>query len=484
MPRRLLLALSAAAVAVACSNPGEQTPQPAAGARPNIVLVMADDMGWGETSYYDHPVLKTPNLDAMAAAGLRLDRFYAGAPNCSPTRSTVMTGRNNDRVGVFDHGFPLRLQERTIAQALRDAGYATAHFGKWHLNGLQGPGVPVLASDERNPGAFGFETWLSVTNFFDMDPILGRQGEIEQFQGDSSEIVVDEALKFLRARSGDDAPFFVVIWYGSPHSPFVAADPDRASFATLEEASARHYGELVAMDRSIGTLRAGLRELGVAQNTLLWFNSDNGGLPRIAPETVGGLRDFKGSVYEGGLRVPAVIEWPARIQEARVSEHPAGTFDIFPTVADLIDIDDSVMVQPIDGVSLAPLLAGEIGPRTKPMGFSHLGKAALIDNGWKILSTDVEKGQYEVYNLRDDPKETTDLSSSAPEETARLRTALDAFVASVAQSRAGHDYPEGRVDPSHPTRRMWHDIEEYKPYFDEWRRMPAYSDWLARHVPE
>jgi arylsulfatase A-like enzyme len=238
------------------------------------------------------------------------------------------------------------------------------------------------------------------------------------------------------------------------------------------------------MDRSIGTLRAGLRELGVFENTLLWFNSDNGGLPGVTPETVGGLRGFKGSVYEGGLRVPAVIEWPARTREPRVTEHPSGTFDIFPTVADLAGLDDSVMIQPIDGVSLAPLFAGETGPRTKPMGFSHGGKAALIDNDWKILSTDVEKGHYEVYNLKDDPKETADLSSSAPEEAARLRTALDAFVASVAQSRAGQDYAQGKVDPSHPDRRMWHDIEGYKPYFDEWRKLPAYSDWLARHVPE
>jgi arylsulfatase A-like enzyme len=477
--RAFFLALFAVLLTCTCAEPGDTPVQ--ADARPNVVLVMADDMGWGETSYYNHPVLKTPNLDAMAAAGLRLNRFYAGAPNCSPTRSTVMTGRNNDRVGVFDHGYPLRLQERTIAQALRDAGYATAHFGKWHLNGLQGPGVPVLASDERNPGAFGFDTWLSVTNFFDIDPILSRHGKFEQFQGDSSEIVVDEALKYMRARQDGDAPFFVVIWYGSPHAPFVAYDRDRDSFANLEKPSANHYSELVAMDRSIGTLRAGLRELGVAENTLLWFNSDNGGLPRITPETVGGLRGFKGSVYEGGLRVPAIIEWPGRIQP-RVSEHLAGTFDIFPTVADLVGLDDSVMIQPIDGVSLAPLFAGETGPRTKPLGFSHQGKAALIDHDWKILTTDVEKGKYEVYNLRDDPKETNDLSASAPEETARLRTALDAFVASVEKSRAGQDYPEGQVDPAHPDRRMWSDIEGYKPYFDEWRKLPAYSNWLTSRV--
>ncbi len=481
---RLRLLVSIAVLAAACGGPGQNDAEAPADARPDIVLVMADDMGWGQTSYYGHAVLETPNLDAMAEAGLRFDRFYAGAPNCSPTRATVMTGRNNDRVGVFDHGFPLRLQERTIAQALRDAGYATAHFGKWHLNGLQGPGVPVLASDARNPGVFGFQTWLSVTNFFDMDPILGRQGELEQFEGDSSEIVVDEALQYLRAHAGGEAPVFVVIWYGSPHSPFVAADPDRTDFAELEDASAHHYGELVAMDRSIGTLRAGLRELGIAENTLLWFNSDNGGLPRIEPETVGGLRGFKGSVYEGGLRVPAVIEWPLRIDQPRVTEHPSGTVDIFPTVAELVGLDDSALLQPLDGVSLAPLFAGEIGPRAKPLGFSHLGKAALIDNDWKILTTNVEEGRYEVYNLRDDPEEAADLSASEPEKAARLRAALDDFIASVGASRAGKDYPRGEVDPSHPTRRMWHDIEDYKPYFDQWRSLPAYAGWLERFVPE
>ena len=260
--------------------------------RPHIVLVMADDMGWGETGYNGHPVLKTPQLDALAAAGLRFDRFYAGAPNCSPTRSTVMTGRSNDRCGVENHGFALRRQEKTMPQALRAAGYLTAHFGKWHLNGFRGPGVPVLASDDHNPGEFGFDEWLSVTNFFDRDPILSRKGKFEAFKGDSSEIIVAEALKHLERSLGTGKPTFTVVWYGSPHAPMIAAAEDMQDFGALEKNSANHYGELVAMDRSIGTLRAGLRQLGIADNTLLWFCSDNGGLPEIKPGTVGNLRGF------------------------------------------------------------------------------------------------------------------------------------------------------------------------------------------------
>jgi arylsulfatase A-like enzyme len=229
--RRLTASLFApAALALAADSP----------TRPHIVLVMADDMGWGETGYYHHPVLKTPNLDTMAAAGLRFDRFYAGAPNCSPTRATVMTGRSNDRGGVENHGYALRRQEKTVAQALRQAGYLTAHFGKWHLNGFRGPGAPVLATDDHNPGEFGFDEWLSVTNFFDRDPILSRKGKWEAFKGDSSEIIVAEALKHLERNRGSGQPTFTLIWYGSPHAPMIAAEEDMKGFGALEKNSAHH----------------------------------------------------------------------------------------------------------------------------------------------------------------------------------------------------------------------------------------------------
>jgi len=448
--------------------------------RPNIVLVMADDMGWGQTGYYDHPVLKTPHLDAMAASGLRFDRFYAGAPVCSPTRASVFTGRTNDRTGVESHGYALRRQEKTLAQALRKAGYATGHFGKWHLNGMRGPGVPILADDDHNPSEFGCDQWLSVTNFFDRNPILSRNGAFEEFTGDSSEIIVDEALKFIRQQATANQPFLSVIWYGSPHSPWVAAEDDAGGFADLNAKSQAHYGELVAMDRSIGTLRNGLRQLKIEENTLVWFCSDNGGLPRIQPSTVGGLRGFKGSVYEGGLRVPAILEWPRGIPNARVTSHPACTMDMFPTLVDVVGLLDTALLSPQDGVNLAPMFAQDPPRRTTPIGFRHTNRAAFIDNNYKLVTLDIKKDVFQLYDLDEDPAESHDIWLEQPDVAARLKAEFLLWNRSVNASVAGKDYPEGEVSASEPPPRFWNKLEVYEPYFEAWRTRPEYESWLKR----
>jgi arylsulfatase A-like enzyme len=448
--------------------------------RPHIVLVMADDMGWGQTGYNGHPILKTPHLDAMAAAGLRFDRFYAGAPNCSPTRATVLTGRTNDRTGVENHGYALRRQEKTLPQALRAAGYATGHFGKWHLNGYRGPGAPILGADTHHPGAFGFDTWLSVTNFFDRDPILSRQGKFEEFRGDSSEIVVAEALKFIGQKRSRPQPTFTVIWFGSPHSPMAASAADKAAFGALAANSADHYGELVAMDRSIGTLRRGLRELGIADNTLVWFNSDNGGLPEIKPDTVGGLRGFKNTLYEGGLRVPAIVEWPAGIRTPRITRYPAGTVDIFPTLADIVGLPASARLAPDDGTSLKPLFAAEPAARTKPLGFRHQRRLAWIDGRHKLYTPGLEGGKFELYDVETDPRETRDLAAEKPELVAALRTALLAWNDSVEASVAGKDYPEGKVDSAEPKSRDWSTAPEYAPFLAQWKDRPEFRAKTAK----
>lgn len=446
---------------------------------PNIIFVMADDMGWGQTGYRNHPILKTPNLDAMAANGLRFERFYAGGPVCSPTRASVLTGRTHDRTGVLSHGYALRLQEATIAQALKAKGYTTGHFGKWHLNGHRGPGVPIFGNDPRSPSVFGFDTWLSVSNFYDMNPLLSRNGNFESFDGDSSDIVVEEAIQFLKKKAQLAAPIFCVIWYGTPHSPFRASDADKAAFAGLNDLSANHYGELVALDRSIGTLRHALRELNMADNTLLVFCSDNGGLPDIKPDTVGGLRGYKGSVYEGGIRVPGIIEWPSVIKP-HITEYPACVTDLFPTVVDIAGLPEEAMTKPMDGTSLLPLFNGIDQPRPKPLGFRYQNKRAWIDDQYKLVTNDYRNGSFELFDLNSDPRESRDLRSTEPELYTRLKSDFERWNKSVDESFAGKDYAERRVIPNDPPPRNWYELPQYAPYLTPWSERWEYEKYLRK----
>lgn len=445
--------------------------------RPNIILVMADDQGWGQTGYNNHPILKTPNLDKMAENGIRFNRFYAGAPVCSPTRASVLTGRSNDRTGVYSHGFAMCLQEKTIAQALQKAGYKTAHFGKWHLNGLKGPGVPIFATDERNPGQFGFDEWLSVSNFFDIDPIMSHNGEFVEMKGESSEIIVNEALRFIEKEKDNKKPLFVVIWYGSPHAPWRAYETDKKTFAGLDENAQNHYGELVKMDKSIGDLRNGLRLMKIEENTLVWFNSDNGGLPNFAPESVGGLRGNKGQIYEGGLRVPCVIEWPAGIKETRITDYPASTMDIFPTIAEIVDLQKSEMISPTDGASIMELFSQDLKRREKPIPFRYLGKAAFVDNNYKLISLDINKNEFELYDLSKDPNETKNIINKEKEIANRMIKDFTEWNQSVEESIAGKDYPNGLPEPNGKNE-FWYTLPEYKPYFEQWKKRPEYKNVL------
>ncbi len=466
--RSFLKMVGASAAAVMCHKHPVQAAQ--FQSRPNIVLVMTDDQGWGQTGYYNHPVLKTPHLDAMAANGLRFNRFYAGAASCSPTRATVMTGRSNDRSGVLNHGYPLRIEEKTLPQAMQKAGYATGHFGKWHLNGFSGGGVPVLKDDPRGPGVFGFDEWLSVTNYFEIDPLMSRNGTFEGFKGDSSEVVVAEALKFIGRQAEFKKPSFTVIWYGSPHKPFIANAEDKKPFLDLDDESRDHYGELAAMDRSIGTLRKGLRDFGIADNTLVWFNSDNGGLPKISPDTVGGLRDYKGSIFEGGLRVPGIVEWPAAITHPRVTNYPAVTMDVFPTIAEIVGIPGTAMLAPWDGISIRKLFDGEIGPRSKPIPFRRLGRAALVDNDFKLVTLNYKRDRFLLFNLAEDPGETINIFDKQPQIAKRMVKAFKAWNESVEASFEGKDYPEPFDPKSNPKFGKWSDTEQYKPYVEEFQK--------------
>ena len=196
------------------------------------------------------------------------------------------------------------------------------------------------------------------------------------------------------------------------------------------------------MDRSIGTLRKGIKELDIDQNTLVWFTSDNGGLPKITPSSTGGLRDYKGSLYEGGIRVPAIIEWPKEIKTERICKYPAGAVDIFPTIAEIVGLPDSSMLKPLDGLSLISLFNSNITEREKPLIFSSRGRMAIIDNQWKMISLPEDTGRnIELYNLSTDPAESRNQFRPKHPQVIKLRNAIVKARISIEKSILGKDYP-------------------------------------------
>ena len=442
--------------------------------RPNIVLIMADDQGYGDVAYNGNPNVKTPVLDEMAATCLRLDRYYTAAPVCSPTRGSVLTGRHPNRFGCFSWGWSLRPEEVTLAEVLRDAGYATGHFGKWHLGALS-------ADSLVSPGKSGFSEWFSSPNFFENNPLMCANGKVVQTEGEGSRVTVDATLRFIQTAAKDKRPFFAVVWFGSPHGPHVALDDDKKLYADHTPAMQNYWGEITAMDRAIGHLRKELRTLRVADNTLVWYTSDNGG---TTPGSTGGLRGNKATLWEGGLRVPAIIEWPAAIKSPRHSDVPCGSVDIYPTVLDLVGAKPSKQ-PPLDGISLRPLISGSMERRDKPLGFwvypipgkgvssqnilarmareqageeasapaeiderhnfsdTELpGHAAWLDGSLKLhrIANRAGDAHFELYDLSADPLETTNLADKEPARTADMQVNLANWQKSVVRSLNGEDY--------------------------------------------
>jgi len=472
--------------------------------RPNIVLLMGDDHGWDETGYNGHPHLHTPVLDEMAASGLRLDRFYSAHPSCSPTRGSFVTGRHPNRYGTFSPGYSIRPEEITIARLLQDAGYLCGHFGKWHLG-------PVKAASPTNPGAMGFHHWVSHDNFFELDPWFSRDGgPPQQYFGESSEIVIEQTLKFLQRAQANDQPFFAVVWYGSPHEPYSGLAKDLALYENLpaeyatqlvkltsnetglatqrprDQVLQERYAEITAMDRSIGMLRQWLADHQLRDNTMLWYCGDNGtsgdGI------VTSPFRGQKGNHYEGGVRVPGVIEWPAQVSQPRTSAVNAVTSDILPTLCDLLDIP--LPNRPLDGISLKPLIEGSMDARPAPICFwsfvasnvskgkpyiepelqagttplvkkagdlytrnfnnfhyneireqDYQGARVILDNRYKlVLDGEGKQPKTELFDLREDEAETKNLAADKPEVVTELKQQLRQWQDSVLTSLTGADY--------------------------------------------
>ncbi len=498
--------LACCLVAVAGALASARIPVLADEALPNIILCMGDDHGWDEVGYYDHPHLKTPVLDEMAAAGLRLDNFYSAHPSCSPTRGSVLTGRHPNRYGTFAPGWSIRPEEVTIAHILHKAGYACGHFGKWHVG-------PVRADSPTNPGAMGFDTWLSHDNFFEMNPVLSRDGgDPKRFEGEGSEVIIDETMRFIDKSRRNGKPFCAVVWFGSPHEPYSGLEQDLALYDDLrKQYNARQvrltsmetgrptqrpfgdvlrerYAEITAMDRALGKLRDHLEETGLRQNTILWYCGDNG-VPssgRLATP----FRGQKGLVYDGGVRVPCVIEWPRRIAKPRASDVNTVTSDMLPTILDLVG--QAVPNRPLDGISLKPLIDGKMTERSSPIcfwmynaggeskkgkpyidpklqegttplvkylggrltrnfkNFHHRniteqdfsGARAILGNRYKLVVNGQpgNESAIELFDLRDDLAEKTNVVKSRPQVAADLQQQLREWQQSVLDSVTGADY--------------------------------------------
>lgn len=349
---------------------------------PNIILMMGDDHGWEETGYHGHPHVKTPVLDEMAATGLRMERFYAAHPSCSPTRASFLTGRHPNRMGTFAPGWSFRPEEMTSAHILSKAGYHCGHFGKWHVGA-------VKKESPVSPLSMGFHECLSHDNFFELNPTLSRNGgQPEVFKGESSAILIDEAIRFIDSAKKSGKPFFTVVWFGSPHEPYSALPQDLALYDDLPakykklvrltsnetgaatkrpqgEVLRERYAEITAMDRAIGTLRKHLATQNLRDNTLLFYCGDNG----TSPDAALGFphRGVKGQVYEGGTLVPGLIEWPARIPKPRTTHVRASTSDLLPTLAAITG--QPLPKRPLDGIDLTPLLDSTMTERSNPLYF-------------------------------------------------------------------------------------------------------------------
>ena len=434
------------------------------GTRPNIILCMSDDQGWGDTGYHGHPVLKTPNLDAMAEAGIRFDRFYSAAPVCSPTRGSCLTGRHPYRYGVFfaNEGH-LPEKEVTLAEFLKTQGYRTGHFGKWHLGTLSetvvesnrgGPrGLEYYSPPWENGFDVCFSTEAKVPTWNPMkDPETGKEYgthywkedgslETENLEGDDSRVVMDRVVPFIRNCAENTTPFFTVIWFHTPHNPVVAGPDYLERYKDQPEEKRHYYGCISAMDEQIGRLRETLRDLGVDEKTMLWFCADNGpeGKAGEGPGSAGPFRGRKRDLLEGGIRVPAILEWPGRIGQPRTVETPCCTSDYFPTILEYLGSPSVERPTPVDGVSLVSFIEGNLRDRSAPIAFESGTQLALIDNRYKIHSSNGGK-TYSLYDVIDDPVENTDLSEERPEVLHKMREELERWRESCGNSLAGNDY--------------------------------------------
>ncbi|MBM4034555.1 MAG: hypothetical protein FJ291_22655 [Planctomycetes bacterium] len=409
---------------------------PAAGRKPNIIVILADDMGSGDAGFMGCEDIPTPNLDSIAKGGVRFTNGLVSHPFCSPTRAGLLTGRYQQRFGhennpVYDPsdrkaGMPVT--ETTLPQLLKQAGYTTGIVGKWHLG----------AAPEHHPLKRGFDEQFGFIggghDYFKANPAgetreylipIERNGQPVVEKEYLTDAFSREAQAFVRRHAAK--PFFLYLAYNAPHTPLQAPDKYLARFAKIEDPTRRAYAAMVsALDDGVGSLLATLRELKLESDTLVFFLSDNGGPTKFGP-TNGILRGEKGSVCEGGIRVPFAVQWRGRLPEGKDYAHPVICFDIFTTAAAVAGVQPPAD-RKIDGVDLLPHLLGErTGPPHERLFWRTGGGThyAVREGRWKLLK--LGPADPMLYDLEADPRESTNLAEKQPEVLKRLAAALDAW---------------------------------------------------------
>ena len=445
----------------------EATPKKPLQQRPNFVIVLCDDLGYGDLACYGHKVIQTPHVDRFAEESLKLTSCYAAHPNCSPSRTGMMTGRTPMRVGIHSwipmlSPMHVRKREITVATLLRQAGYATCLSGKWHLNGrFNLPGQP-------QPSDHGFDHWFATQNnalpsHENPDNFVRNGKPVGKLEGFSAQLVTDEAVAWLTKLRDKEKPFFLFVNYHEPHDPIASAPRftkrysdkgQRSRFQPDISSLAAHHGNVTQMDDAFGRLMKTLDEQNLSQNTMVFFTSDNG--PAIIKShphgSAGPLRGKKGVVYEGGIRVPGMIRWPGHVTPGTVSNVPLSGVDVLPTLCEIVGIDPP-KDRAIDGTSFLPLLSNKPIRRTTPL-YWHFHQSREVENrpkvamrigSWKILATltgrriepyadiraadqrlikSAELDTFELYNLDDDIGETTDRAESEPKRLAEMSAKL------------------------------------------------------------
>lgn len=404
--------------------------------RPNVIIFLTDDQGWGDLGCYGHPVIQSPNLDKFATEGVRLTQCYAACSVCSPSRSSILTGRTPYRNGVWrwipgGSQYHLRQSEITIATLLKQRGYETCHVGKWHLNGK------FNSTEQPQPDDHGYDHWLATQNNAapnHMNPVnyVRNRKDVGRMEGPSSVIAVSEAISWLKSRDKSETPFFITVWTHEPHLPIESAPKYMQPYAELKDEGLRqHHGNITQLDDAFGKLMNAVDEMGFRDDTVVFYTSDNGpegnGTSGRTRGSTGGLRGRKRHTHEGGIRVPGIIRWPGRIKPGTVVDTPVIGSDIFTTICDIVEIP-LPGDRTIDGASLVPMFNEKLVEREQPLYWrNHLApqefRVGLRIGDWKIIASD-DLTKFELYNIAKDPTETTNLAEAEPDRFTELKSRL------------------------------------------------------------